>query len=76
HRPGEPEEAIPVAAVMERDPPTIGPDAPLLDAVRLMLDHGLSALPVTDGLRPLGVLSEHDILELTGRLMERHPERW
>ena len=42
---------------------TVCPDASLLCAIDLMLDHGLSALPVvdTDG-RAIGVLSETDLL--------------
>src|SRR5450755_883873 len=34
------------------DPLTIGPDATLADALRLMKDHGISGIPVVTGGRP------------------------
>jgi CBS domain-containing protein len=41
---------------------TVAPDTPLKDAAVLMLHHRISGLPVVDGERVLGVLSETDIL--------------
>jgi CBS domain-containing protein/heme-degrading monooxygenase HmoA len=42
-----------VERVMNRSVITIGPDAPMVDAVRLMLDHRIGALPVVEGDRSL-----------------------
>jgi CBS domain-containing protein len=48
---------------MRTDIITIRPDATLCDAVRLLLHHGISGLPVTDGSDfLLGVISEFALL--------------
>ena len=39
---------------------TIDPDAPVLDALRLMAEHGIGAVLVMEGPRLVGVLSERD----------------
>lgn len=38
----------------------IGPDAPVIDAVRLMAERGIGALVVMEGPRLAGILSERD----------------
>ena len=38
----------------------IGPQAPVIDAIRLMADHGIGALLVMDGPRLAGIVSERD----------------
>lgn len=39
---------------------TISPDAPVLDALRLMAEHGIGAVLVMDGSRLVGIFSERD----------------
>lgn len=39
---------------------TIRPDAPVLDALRLMAEHGIGAVLVMDGPALVGILSERD----------------
>jgi CBS domain-containing protein len=39
---------------------TIAPDAPVLDALRLMAEHGIGAVLVMEGRRLVGILSERD----------------
>lgn len=39
---------------------TVSPDATVYDAVRLMAEHGIGALPVTEGERLVGIVSERD----------------
>jgi acetoin utilization protein AcuB len=41
---------------------TIGPDRDARDAAVLMLDHAIGALPVMDGGRLVGIVTEADIL--------------
>jgi CBS domain-containing protein len=49
--------------IMTRVPVAIAEDAPLSQAVRLMLDHRVSGLPVTDAQGALvGILTEGDLL--------------
>jgi CBS domain-containing protein len=51
------------ADVMTRDIVTVGPETPLADAIRLMLEHRVSGLPVVDGNGQLvGLLTEGDLL--------------
>lgn len=38
----------------------IGPDAPVIDAIRLMAERGIGAVLVMDGPRLVGILSERD----------------
>ena len=46
---------------------TVGPDRDAADAARLMLDHTIGALPVTDGGRLIGIVTETDMLRAFGR---------
>ncbi|RMG15811.1 MAG: IMP dehydrogenase [Deltaproteobacteria bacterium] len=43
------------------DPVTIGPDAPLSEAVALMRRHEISGIPVVEGERLVGILTSRDI---------------
>ena len=51
-----------VGEVMTRSVITIGPDREARDAAVLMLDHTIGALPVMDGGRLVGIVTEADIL--------------
>ena len=52
-----------IAEVMTRTPKTIGSDALAVEAARLMEDHKINALLVTDGqARVVGALNIHDLL--------------
>lgn len=58
--------------LMTRHPITISPEAPIIDAVRLMHDKGLSCLPVVNSSKqPMGILSWRDLV----RAMLEHSER-
>lgn len=51
--------------LMTRPAVTVGPDASLADAARLMHRHGLKRLPVVDGAgRPVGIVSRRDVLQV------------
>jgi CBS-domain-containing membrane protein len=63
--------------VMTRDVVSIGPDATVLQAARLMLQHRISGLPVIDNAGALvGVLSEGDFLRRQETKTERRRSRW
>lgn len=55
--------------IMTRRPTTIGPTAGVEDAARLMATRKISALPVTDGDRLLGIVTETDVLQLFVRAL-------
>jgi CBS domain-containing protein len=51
-----------VERVMTRSVITIGPDAPIADAVGLVLAHWIGALPVMENGRLVGIITETDLL--------------
>ncbi|KOR23443.1 CBS domain-containing protein [Burkholderia cenocepacia] len=51
-----------VSEVMTRDAATIGPTQSLREAARLMNDLNVGALPVCDGTRLIGMLTDRDIV--------------
>ena len=46
---------------------TITESQSVLDAARILVDHNIGGLVVTEGERPTGILTERDILRLTAR---------
>ena len=51
-----------VRDVMTRDVLTVSPATPLMEVARLLAERGISGLPVVEGGRVVGVVSEADIL--------------
>jgi CBS domain-containing protein len=71
------EAAMNAEHVMTRDVISIDPDATVLQAARLMLQHHISGLPVIDKDGNLvGVLSEGDFLRRRETKTERRRSRW
>jgi CBS-domain-containing membrane protein len=63
--------------VMTRDIVSVGPDATVLQAARLMLQHHISGLPVVDASGKLiGILSEGDFLRRRETATQRRRSRW
>ena len=63
--------------VMTRNVASIGRDAPIGDAIRLMLNHRISGLPVVDGSgKVVGMLTEGDLLRRAETQTERQRPRW
>ena len=63
--------------VMSRNILSIGRDAAIAEAIRLMLDNQISGLPVIDTAgRLVGILTEGDLLRRSETGTERHRPRW
>ena len=63
--------------VMSRNILSVGRDATIAEAIRLMLDHQISGLPVIDAAGKLvGILTEGDLLRRSETGTERHRPRW
>ena len=63
--------------VMTRKVVSVRLDAPVGDAIRLMLDHRISGPPVVDGdSKVIGILTEGDLLRRAETGTERHRPRW
>jgi len=63
--------------IMTRQPVSVTPQATIAEAARLMLQHRISGLPVTDDKGAvLGVVTEGDLLRRAETGTERHRPRW
>jgi len=58
---------------MTESPITVSAQTPLTEAARAMLDRKIGALPVTDDLRLVGILTKADALEALLAWAEREP---
>lgn len=68
-RPGQ-EGTVPVAAIMQADPVAIPPETSTIDALHIMRQHGVSALPVVRDGTLIGIVSERDFMQVAGELLE------
>jgi CBS domain-containing protein len=63
--------------VMVRDVVTVRPDTDVANAVKLLAEHDVSALPVVDGEgNLLGILSEADLIHRAEIGTEKHRPWW
>lgn len=68
-----------VADVMTCDPKVIGPDRPIREALRLMQEGGFRRLPVVEGGRLVGILSDRDLrqaMNIPMILREKHYDQY
>lgn len=65
---------LPVKSVMTLHPAAVGPEDPLGDAARMMVEGGFRHVPVVDAdERVVGMLSERDVRARLGVEVERFP---
>ena len=60
------ERGMRVDEMMQRDVATVGPEATLQDAARTLRKWQTSALMVMEGERPVGILTERDLVQVVG----------
>lgn len=60
----------PVKTIMERNPLSVEPETPTLQAIELLRRHRVSALPVVREGKLVGILSERDFLPIAYDLLE------
>ncbi|HSS63724.1 MAG TPA: CBS domain-containing protein [Gammaproteobacteria bacterium] len=53
-----------IKEAMSEDPVTVGPDASLTEAARILIDKGVGCLPVTEDGKLVGILTEGDFVRL------------
>lgn len=65
-------EADPIAVreVMTADPITISPKHTTLQAIEIMREHKIGCLPVVEGDRLVGIVTEHDFIEASAKLLQ------
>jgi CBS domain-containing protein len=64
------------ADIMTRDVITVSPDTTVAEIARLMLERGISAVPVVENGVPIGIVSEGDLMRRPETGTEPHPSLW
>ena len=59
-----------VRDIMRPEPRAIGPETTTVEAIRLMREHKLSCLPVTENGKLVGLVTEYDLIVVASRLLE------
>ncbi len=65
-----PDGGIPVKEIMIKDPVSVEPDLPTVDAVKLMREHKIGALPVVREDQLVGIITESDFIEIAGNILD------
>jgi len=65
----------PVSRVMTREPFTVTAETDLREAVQLLVDKKVGAIPVVDGKDLVGIFSEIDALKVLLGVLSRVPQR-
>ncbi len=63
--------AVPVREIMSPNPVTVTPETPTVEAIRTMREHRVGCLPVVRQDKLVGIISERDLIEVSGRLLEQ-----
>jgi CBS domain-containing protein/gamma-glutamyl:cysteine ligase YbdK (ATP-grasp superfamily) len=63
---------VAVRDIMKHGPLAVPPDTLTVDAIRLMRKHQIGSLPVVDGDKLVGIITESDLLEVSARLLEKY----
>ncbi|RMF64055.1 MAG: CBS domain-containing protein [Bacteroidetes bacterium] len=61
---------VPVKEIMVRDPISVRPETRTTEAIALMRQHGVSALPVVRDGQLVGIITEADFIRLAGRILD------
>jgi CBS domain-containing protein len=62
---------VPVQDIMKTHLVTASPDTTTVQAIEMMRRHRVGCLPVVEGDRLVGIVTEHDFLNVAGMLMEQ-----
>ncbi|MFO7565931.1 MAG: CBS domain-containing protein [Enhygromyxa sp.] len=65
-------EKVAVREIMRPDPITVAPSTSTLEVLQIMRDHKVGALPVVDGDKLVGIVTEHDLIAVSSRLLENY----
>lgn len=65
-------EKVAVREIMRTDPITVTPATTTLDVLRIMRDNKVGALPVLDGDKLVGIVTEHDLITVSSRLLDNY----
>jgi CBS domain-containing protein len=60
-----------VSEIMTREPITVTPETPTVEAIAVMRKHGIAVLPVVREGRLVGVVTESDFMGIASVLLEQ-----
>ncbi len=63
-------ETVAVRDIMRENPVCGTPDMPTTEAIKLMRDKKLSCLPILEDKNLVGIVTDHDLIKLAGKLLE------
>jgi CBS domain-containing protein len=61
---------VTVKEIMDKKPFTVHPNTPTVEAIRMMREKQLTCLPVTRKEKLVGIVTEHDLIVVSSRLLE------
>jgi len=61
--------------IMTKDPLTVSPETTIGEAARLMLERKISGLPVLEGHRLVGIITESDIFRLVVKMWDQESRK-
>ena len=70
YHPEQHEGPLPVSEIMLREPVTVTPESPTVEAIDLMRRNGWSCLPVIKDGHLVGVITENQLMVVAGQLLE------
>ena len=65
-------ETVAVRDIMRSNPVCGTPDMPTTEAIRLMREKKLSCLPILEDKNLVGIVTDHDLIKLAGKLLEEY----
>jgi CBS domain-containing protein/gamma-glutamyl:cysteine ligase YbdK (ATP-grasp superfamily) len=68
---GEPTAHVTAADIMKTDVVTVTAETPTLESIELMREHRIGCLPVVDGRRLVGIVTEWDLAQVALTLLEK-----
>ena len=68
------EHKVSVKEIMNTEPITVPPETSTVDAIRMMREQRLACLPVTKNGKLVGIVTEHDLIVVSSRLLESYLE--
>ncbi len=63
---------VTVEEIMNRDPVTVSPETSTVEVIRLMREKHYACLPVTKNSKLVGIVTEHDLIVVSSRLLENY----
>jgi len=63
---------VSVREIMRTEPVTVRPETSTVDAIRMMREQKLACLPVTRDGKLVGIVTEHDLIVVSSRLLEAY----